>query len=108
MLYLVPQHSLSDVIDATNHEEIESDGEMEGFIDFDKLDEEVDAWCAELALRSPTAIALAKRSMNADTDHIGGIGQLGFEALRMYYDTEESQEGVAALKEKRTPDFTGR
>ncbi|HKI99595.1 MAG TPA: enoyl-CoA hydratase-related protein [bacterium] len=71
----------------------------------DKLDEEVDAWCAELVQRSPTAIAIAKRSFNADTEHIGGMMQLGFEALRLYYDTDESREGVAALKEKRTPDF---
>ena len=26
-------------------------------------------------------------------------------ALKLYYDTEESREGVAALKEKRKPDF---
>jgi len=74
-------------------------------VPYAKLDEEVEAWCDELVQRSPTAIALAKRSFNADTDHIGGIGQLGFEALRMYYNTEESKEGVSALKEKRTPDF---
>ena len=71
----------------------------------DKLDEEVDKWCDELVQRSPTAIAIAKRSFNTDTDHIGGVMQLGMEALRLYYDTAESQEGVAALKEKRDPDF---
>ena len=71
----------------------------------DKLDAEVDAWCAELVQRSPTAIAIAKRSFNADTEHIGGSMQLGFEALRLYYDTDESREGVTALKEKRNPDF---
>ena len=31
--------------------------------------------------------------------------QLGFETLRLYYDTDESREGVSALKDKRTPDF---
>lgn len=71
----------------------------------DKLDEEVDKWCDELVQRSPTAIAIAKRSFNTDTDHIGGVGQLGMEALRLYYNTAESQEGVTALKEKRDPDF---
>lgn len=74
-------------------------------VPLEKLDGEIDAWCAELVLRSPTAIALAKRSFNADTDHIGGIAQLGFEALRLYYDSEESKEGVNALSEKRDPDF---
>ena len=44
--------------------------------------------------RSPTAIAIAKQSFNADTDNIRGIGGLGMQALRLYYMTEESKEGV--------------
>lgn len=71
----------------------------------DKLDMEVDLWCAELVLRSPTAIAIAKRSFNADSENIRGIGSLGMQALRLYYNTDESREGVQALNEKRTPDF---
>ncbi len=71
----------------------------------DKLDEEIASWCAELVLRSPTAIAIAKRSFNVDTDQIGAIGQLGTEALRLYYDTDESREGVNALRETRDPEF---
>ena len=71
----------------------------------DQLDEEIDRWCEELLARSPTAIAIAKRSFNADTDHIRGIGGLGLQALKLYYDTEESKEGGRALKEKRAPDF---
>jgi 2-ketocyclohexanecarboxyl-CoA hydrolase len=74
----------------------------------DQLDAEVDAWCAELAARSPTAIALAKRSFNADTETIRGIGALGMIGLSLYYGTEESKEGVAALREKREPRFRGR
>ena len=71
----------------------------------DQLDDEVKRWCDELVQRSPTAIAIAKRSFNADSENIRGIGALGMEALRMYYDTDESREGVAALNEKRTPAF---
>ncbi len=71
----------------------------------DKLEEEVAAWCAELVKRSPTAIMLAKKSFNADTDHIKGIGGMGFAALKLYYDSDESKEGVTALGEKRDPDF---
>ncbi|MDP6184394.1 MAG: enoyl-CoA hydratase-related protein, partial [Gammaproteobacteria bacterium] len=70
-----------------------------------ELDQEVRAWCDEIMARSPTALAIAKRSFNADTDHIGGIGSLGFQSLKMYYDTEESKEGVKAFLEKRKPDF---
>ena len=71
----------------------------------DLLDAEVLSWCAEINERSPTAIAIAKKSFNADTDHIKGIGGLGMQALSLYYDTDESKEGVTALQEKRTPDF---
>jgi 2-ketocyclohexanecarboxyl-CoA hydrolase len=70
-----------------------------------ELDAEVDAWCRELVERSPTAIAIAKRSFNADSDSIAGIAGLGLQALRLYYETEESKEGVRALAEKRKPDF---
>ena len=71
----------------------------------DQLEAEVAAWCAELVKRSATAIAIAKRSFNADTDHIRGIAGLGFMALKLYYESEESKEGVSALNEKREPDF---
>ena len=70
-----------------------------------ELDAEVRRWCDELLERSPTAIAIAKRSFNADTDHIYGIGGMGFQALKMYYASDESKEGVRALMEKRKPDF---
>jgi 2-ketocyclohexanecarboxyl-CoA hydrolase len=70
-----------------------------------ELDREVREWCDEIMARSPTALAIAKRSFNADTDHIGGIGAMGFQSLKMYYDTEESKEGVNAFLEKRKPNF---
>ncbi|CAH2598912.1 1,4-dihydroxy-2-naphthoyl-CoA synthase [Rhodovastum atsumiense] len=69
------------------------------------LDTEVDRWCAELLERSPTALALAKRSFNADTESIRGISAMGMQALSLYYDTAESKEGGVAFREKRKPDF---
>ena len=71
----------------------------------ERLDAEVDAWCEEIAAKSPMALAIAKRSFNASTEHIRGIGSLGMQALALYYDTAEAKEGVAAFLEKRTPDF---
>jgi 2-ketocyclohexanecarboxyl-CoA hydrolase len=71
----------------------------------DQLDAEVDAWCAEIAERSPTAIAIAKRSFNADTESIRGISSLGFAGAALYYQTAEAKEGGAALREKRKPEF---
>lgn len=71
----------------------------------DELDAEVDRWCAEICGKSPTAIAIAKNSFNASTDNIRGISRMGFEAVNLYYETEESKEGGRAFREKRTPDF---
>jgi 2-ketocyclohexanecarboxyl-CoA hydrolase len=71
----------------------------------DQLDQEVDKWCAEILEKSPTAIAIAKSSFNAATDSMRGIGSLGFQALNLYYQTEESKEGVRAFMEKRPPQF---
>jgi len=73
----------------------------------ERLDEEVDRWCAELKERSPTAIAIAKRSFNADTEQLRGLSALGFEAVALYYGTEESKEGGRAFREKRPPRFRG-
>ncbi len=70
-----------------------------------ELDAETLRWAREIAQRSPTAIALAKRSFNADSENIRGIGALGMQGLALYYGTEESKEGGRALKEKRDPDF---
>jgi 2-ketocyclohexanecarboxyl-CoA hydrolase len=70
-----------------------------------ELDAEVGRWCAEILEKSPTALAIAKRSFNADTEHQRGIAGLGMYALGLYYDTEESKEGGRAFKEKRKPDF---
>jgi len=71
----------------------------------DDLDRIVDEWCAEISARSPTAISIAKKSLNIDSESIRAIGSLGFEALRLYYGTEESKEGGRARTEKRAPEF---
>ncbi len=71
----------------------------------EQLDNEVDSWTADIVERSPTALAIAKRSFNADSENIRGIGALGMQALALYYGTEESKEGGRAQKEKRRPEF---
>jgi 2-ketocyclohexanecarboxyl-CoA hydrolase len=80
-------------------------GLVNAVVPHDKLDEEIARWCAEIMEKSPTAIAIAKRSFNADSENIRGIGNMGMQALSMYYATDESKEGVKAFNEKRKPDF---
>src|ERR1700688_1754151 len=70
-----------------------------------QLDAAVKDWTDKLAQRSPTAIALAKRSFNADSDNIRGISNFALHAVKLFYDTAESKEGVAAFNEKREPNF---
>ncbi|MDT0508466.1 enoyl-CoA hydratase-related protein [Novosphingobium sp. MMS21-SN21R] len=69
------------------------------------LDAAVNEWTEMLGQRSPTAIALAKRSFNADSDNIRGISMMALNSVKLFYDTEESKEGMRAFQEKRAPDF---
>ena len=80
-------------------------GLVNAVVPADQLDAEVERWCAEILALSPTAIAIAKRSFNADSDNIRGIGGMGMQALSLFYGTEESHEGVNAFLEKRQPNF---
>jgi 2-ketocyclohexanecarboxyl-CoA hydrolase len=70
-----------------------------------ELDDAVKAWTVVLGERSPTALALAKRSFNADSENIRGISLMSLNAVKMFYDTDEAKEGVRAFNEKRNPDF---
>jgi len=85
--------------------EAEKMGLVNKVVAHDQLDAEVDKWCAEINELSPTALAIAKRSFNADSENIRGIGFLGIQTVKHYYQTEESKEGVKAFNERRKPDF---
>lgn len=80
-------------------------GLVNAVVPADQLDAEVRKWCDEILDKSPTAIALAKKSFNVDTEMIRGMGGLAMHALKLYYQTEESAEGGNAFREKRKPDF---
>jgi 2-ketocyclohexanecarboxyl-CoA hydrolase len=70
-----------------------------------ELDAAVNDWTEKLGQRSPTALAFLKRSFNADSDAIRGISNMALHAVKLYYATPESKEGVNAFNEKRAPDF---
>ena len=68
-----------------------------------QLDSEVKRWCAEILEKSPTALAIAKRTMNADTEMFRGIGNLGNLAVKLYYGTDEAKSiAKAALAKRKT------
>ncbi|HEU0198866.1 MAG TPA: enoyl-CoA hydratase-related protein [Burkholderiaceae bacterium] len=85
--------------------EAERMGLVNKMVPHDQLDAEVDQWCKEINEMSPTALTIAKRSFNADSENIRGIGFMGIQLVKHYYQTEESKEGVRAFNEKRKPDF---
>jgi 2-ketocyclohexanecarboxyl-CoA hydrolase len=80
-------------------------GLVNAVVALEELDAEVDRWCAEIAALSPTAIAIAKASFNADSESIRGISAMGMQALAQFYQSAESKEGVQAFLEKRPPKF---
>ena len=62
-----------------------------------KLDLEEEKLNQESIALSSTAISIAKRSFNADSKTIKGIGSLVIKVFKLFYETEESQEGVEYL-----------
>lgn len=72
----------------------------------EKLEEETVQWCREILANSPIAIRCLKAAFNADEDGQAGLQELAGNATRLFYMTEEGQEGRNAYNEKRKPDFS--
>ena len=71
----------------------------------ERLMDEARSWAKEILSKSPYAIRFLKHSFNAEHDGIAGIGQLSFDALELFVQSDEAAEGVKAFNEKRDPDF---
>ncbi len=74
-------------------------------VPFDALEDTTVAWCKTMQKRSPMALRMIKRSLNAELDGQHGLMQLAGDATLMFYMMEEAQEGKKAFLEKRDPDF---
>ena len=74
-----------------------------------ELDAAVDEIVAQLLEQSPAALALGKRAFYAveDMDIDAALDHL-HHGLTAVASTEDAAEGVAAFKEKRSPQWTGR
>lgn len=72
----------------------------------DQLHAEVRAWADQMLQFSPTALKVLKQSMNTDTEQFVSIGSMAYSTLKLFGETPEAQEGIAAFNEKRQPDFS--
>ena len=95
--YLCRQYSAQEALDM---------GLVNTVVPLERLEEESIAWAKEILAKSPTAIRFLKAAFNADTDGLAGLQELAGDATRLFYMTEEGQEGRDAFLEKRQPDFS--
>lgn len=87
-------------------EEAERMGMVNKVIPLSELENETVRWCTTIMKRSPFAIRMIKRGLNAELDGQRGLMEFAGDATLMYYLMEEAQEGKRAFLEKRDPDFS--
>lgn len=70
-----------------------------------ELESAVEAWAAEIVAKSPTAIRVAKLSMNYLSDLSFPAVSQGMALVQMMHLSDELKEGMHAFLEKRPPEF---
>ncbi|MBD5367346.1 MAG: 1,4-dihydroxy-2-naphthoyl-CoA synthase [Bacteroides sp.] len=80
-------------------------GMINAVVPFDRLEDETVEWCETICKRSPMAVRMIKRGLNAELDGQRGLMEFAGDATLMYYLMAEAQEGKNAFLEKRDPDF---
>ena len=68
-----------------------------------QLEDACVAWAQIMMKRSPIALRMIKRGLNAELDGQAGIQELAGDATMLYYYSDEAQEGGRAFLEKREP-----
>ena len=86
-------------------EEAEQMGMVNKVVPMSELEDTTVAWCQKIMKRSPMAIRMIKRGLNAELDGQRGLMDFAGDATLMYYLMEEAQEGKRAFLEKRDPNF---
>lgn len=71
-----------------------------------RLKAEVRAWADQILQFSPTALKVLKQSFNSDTEHFVAVGNMAYTTLKMFSESAEAREGIAAFNEKRQPDIS--
>ena len=85
--------------------EAETMGMVNKVVPLEELETTTIHWCQTIMRRSPMAIRMIKRGLNAELDGQRGLMELAGDATLMYYMMEEAQEGKNAFLEKRNPNF---
>tara|TARA_B110000879_G_scaffold36682_1_gene50911 strand:+ start:573 stop:1394 length:822 start_codon:yes stop_codon:yes gene_type:complete len=85
--------------------EAEKMGMVNKVVPLEHLEETTVEWCRTIMKRSPLAIRMIKRGLNAELDGQRGLMDFAGDATLMYYLMEEAQEGKKAFLEKREPNF---
>ena len=80
-------------------------GMVNKVVPLEQLEDETVEWCKVILSRSPFAIRMIKRALNAELDGQRGLMEFAGDATLMYYLMAEAQEGKNAFLEKRDPDF---
>ena len=95
-------------------EEASQAGLVSGFVAADELDDAVAGLALEIASRAPLSVQGTKRAIQAVVDHLsstrGSHPDAVAEIDRLVsnaYNSRDLQEGIAAMTEKRDPDFEG-
>lgn len=86
-------------------EEAREMGMVNKVVPKEQLEDATIEWCEIMQQRSPMALRMIKRCLNAELDGQHGLMQLAGDATLMYYLMDEAQEGKKAFLEKRKPDF---
>lgn len=86
--------------------EAETMGLVNKVVPLERLEDETVEWCKTIQRRSPMAIRMIKRALNAELDGQHGLMELAGDATLMFYLMDEAQEGKNAFLEKREPDFS--
>lgn len=85
--------------------EAEDMGMVNKVVPLSQLEDTTVQWCKTIMKRSPLAVRMIKRGLNAELDGQRGLMEFAGDATLLYYLTEEAQEGKKAFLEKRDPDF---
>lgn len=85
--------------------EAEEMGMVNKVVPLTDLEDTVIEWCETIKQRSPMAVRMIKRGLNAELDGQRGLMEFAGDATLMYYLMDEAQEGRNAFVEKRKPDF---